>query len=410
MYMRKALLLTFFSVMTLGGLSYAFELGPVDIHGFISQGYLKTSHNNYLARTEHGTTEFNEAAITISTDLSEKLRIGLQFLARDLGDAGNDKVGLDWGFVDYHWRDELGLRVGKIKRPLGFYNEGRDVDMLRTCILLPQSIYHEELRDVMNAAKGGAIYGTLAAGKLGSFDYQNVYGSEDVDLDPVNLKNQFAAVVPGVDPDNVTMDVRYTNTTNVVWHTPLKGLRLGGTYAISQYEVSAPAVPPTPTNDPDVFIPSQPGREATIDVTSHVIASIEYHWRDLTLAAEYLEQDNTVDLGLAGYPDIKYGTQGYYGSIDYRFSDWLAVATYYSVYYPNRKDKHGHAQAALGNPDFKAWQKDTCLSLRFDLTPNWLCKLEGHHINGVAQIFDYDDPGELVKVWSLYAAKVTCSF
>jgi len=406
----KALLLAALILLSSCRAAHTFELGSIAVHGFISQGYLKSSHNNYLAGTAEGTTEFNEAAVNISSELSDKLRVGLQILARDLGDAGNHRVVLDWGFADYRWRDGLGLRIGKIKRPLGLYNEGRDVDMLRTWVLLPQSMYHEELREVMNAAKGGGIYGTIPAGRLGSFDYQHVYGSNDVDLEPVNLKNQFAALVLDVPPGIVTMDVKYTDTTSVVWQTPLKGLRLAGTYARSRYDVHAPAVPETATSDPEVTIPGQAARKVTIDVKNHVIASLEYRRQDLTLTAEYVEQDNEIDLGLPAYPKIRYGTRGCYGGLDYRFTPWLAVGSYYSVYYPNRKDKHGHELAARGNRDFKAWQKDACLTFRFDPVPGWIIKLEGHRISGAAQVFDYNDERELEKVWNLFAAKITYNF
>ena len=410
--MVKILMLIFLSIITLSGISHAAELAPVDVHGFVSQGYLLSSHNNYLAKTQDGTTEFNEAAVNISTTFSDKLRIGVQFLARDLGDAGNDQVDLGWAYGDYHWRDELGLRIGKVKRPMGLYNEGRDVDMLRTCILLPQSVYPEDMRDIMNAAKGGAIYGTIPAGLLGSFDYQHVYGSKDVDLEPIALKKQYELVFPGVDLDDIKTNVNYTDTTYVLWNTPVKGLRLGGTYETAKIDARTPAVAAIPTNTPGVFIPAQPARHVTIDLASVWIASAEYRWYDLTLAAEFIstEQKFTLVSGLGGKSRQENHSQGYYGSINYRFSTWLEVGSYYSVYYPNRSDKHGKEQTITGNPDFKAWQKDACLSLRFDVTPNWLCKLEGHQINGVAQVFDYDDTSELEKVWSLFAVKVTYNF
>ncbi len=410
--MVKVLMLIFFSIITLSGICHAAELGPVDVHGFVSQGYLLTSHNNYLAKTEDGTTEFNEAAVNISATLSDKLRIGVQFLARDLGDAGNDKVEMGWGYGDYHWRDELGLRVGKVKRPMGLYNEGRDVDMLRTCILLPQSVYPEDMRDIMTSAKGGAIYGTIPAGFMGSFDYQHVYGSKDIDLEPIALKKQYAVVFPGVDLSDIQTKVNYTDTTYVLWNTPLKGLRLGGTYETAKIDASTPAVVAIPTNTPGVFIPAQPARHVTIDLAGVWVASAEYRWYDLTLAAELIstEQMFRLDSGLGGNSRQEYHSQGYYGSIDYRFSPWLEVGFYYSVYYPNRSDKHGEEQTVAGNPDFNAWQKDACLSLRFDVTPNWLCKMEGHHMNGTAQVFDFDDASELEKVWNLFAVKVTYNF
>ena len=44
----------------------AAEIAGIDIHGFISQGYLQSTDNNYLANTDKGTFEFNEAAINFS--------------------------------------------------------------------------------------------------------------------------------------------------------------------------------------------------------------------------------------------------------------------------------------------------------------------------------------------------------
>ena len=392
--------------------SQGFELGSVDVHGFVSQGYLRSTDNDYLAKTEGGSTEFNDVAINVSKDLSDKLRIGCQFLARDLGDAGNDKAGLDWGYGDYRWRDELGIRVGKVKRPMGFFNEGRDVDMLRTPILLPQSVYREDMRDIMNAAKGGALYGTIPLGMMGSFDYQHVYGSKDIDFESVTLRRQFADRFPGVDVGDIETNIRYTDTSHVIWNTSLKGLRLGVTHEKARIEASSPAVPDTPTNDEDVFIPGQPARDLRIDLKRVWVGSAQYRRRDLTLTVEHIDtiQRFTLDSGPEGFFSRENHSLGYYGSLDYRLTDWLDVAVYYSVYYPDKTDKHGRKQAAYGRPDYMGWQKDACLSLRFDPVPGWTCKVEGHYIDGAAQVFDYDDPGELERRWGLFAAKFTYSF
>ena len=89
----------------------------VDIHGFLAQGYLKTDKNNFLADTEDGTFEFNEMGINFVTGVTDRLRIGIQFFARDIGDLGNDEIVLDWGYGDYLWREWLGFRAGLIKIP-----------------------------------------------------------------------------------------------------------------------------------------------------------------------------------------------------------------------------------------------------------------------------------------------------
>lgn len=158
-------------------------LGGVDIHGFISQGYLKSTDNNFFADTKKGTTQFNEAGINFSTDVTERLRIGLQILAYDLGDIGNNTLTLDWAVADYHWRDWLGLRIGNLKMMHGLYNETRDIDMLRTSIFLPQSVYNESWRESTSSIQGAGIYGEIPAGFLGSFSYGGQYGSLNMPKD-----------------------------------------------------------------------------------------------------------------------------------------------------------------------------------------------------------------------------------
>src|SRR5689334_14531651 len=81
----------------------AADTPSVDLHGFASQGYLKTSRNNYLGETQHGSFAFNEAALSAQTRLAPDLRVGLQLFARDLGGIGHDRVGIDWAYLDYHW-------------------------------------------------------------------------------------------------------------------------------------------------------------------------------------------------------------------------------------------------------------------------------------------------------------------
>ncbi|MBU0992287.1 MAG: hypothetical protein KJ737_07310, partial [Proteobacteria bacterium] len=146
-------------------------LGSVDIHGFISQGYLKSDNNNFLSETEDGSFQFNEMGINFNTSLTDDLRLGIQFFSRDLGKNGNDEVVVDWALADYHFRDWMGLRVGKMKIPINLYNESRDIDMLRTQVLLPQSVYAELYRDIYATQKGFCLYGDIMIGYMGRIAY-----------------------------------------------------------------------------------------------------------------------------------------------------------------------------------------------------------------------------------------------
>ncbi len=79
---------------------------------------------------------------------------------------------------------------------------------------------------------------------------------------------------------------------------------------------------------------------------------------------------------------------GYYYKATYRFSDWFEVGTYYSKFYPNADDRNGSevvpGSLELLPNNYQAWLEDIAPSLRFDINDNWVCKLEGHRMDGAA--------------------------
>ncbi|MCU0287474.1 MAG: hypothetical protein MUF15_13905, partial [Acidobacteria bacterium] len=119
----------------------------INIRGYLSQGYLISSRNNFIIDSKKGTFNFNELGLNFTSQLTDRIHIGIQFAARDFGDKGNDKVVIDWAFADYTWHNWLGLRLGKTKLPIGFYSKTRDIDMLHTFTLLPQGVYFDSFRE-----------------------------------------------------------------------------------------------------------------------------------------------------------------------------------------------------------------------------------------------------------------------
>ncbi len=183
--MKKIIILLFIclSLVPVGAVSALDELNNVGIHGFISQGYIQSTDYDYSGiKTEDGSFEFNEMGINFSTTPAEGLRLGAQFFARDFGELGNDGIEIDWAYGDYRVNNYFGVRAGKVKIAMGLYNETRDVDAVRTSILLPNAIYVEQNRDVYAGIKGVGAYGELPGG----FSYQLAYGvggvSEDSNL------------------------------------------------------------------------------------------------------------------------------------------------------------------------------------------------------------------------------------
>src|SRR5687768_12660390 len=69
----------------------------VEIHGFVSQGFILTVGNEYLANgSTSGSFEFSEVGLNFTKSLTETLSLGAQLFAQDLGARGNYTPTFDW--------------------------------------------------------------------------------------------------------------------------------------------------------------------------------------------------------------------------------------------------------------------------------------------------------------------------
>jgi len=365
----------------------------VAIHGFVSQGYLKSSDNNFLVESDKGSFQFNEMGLNFGYDTGSNVKIGAQLFARDLGDIGEDKVSVAWAYGDYKWRDWLGFKAGMMKLSSGLYNETRDVDSLRTWILLPQSVYNEGFRDVGQGTKGISLYGNMQMGSGGMLKYDFRLFDVQIPLDSgtaAYIKQRSPAIG---EIYSLNFDSVYYGA--VSWYTPLEGFILGmsGYTTEALYEVS-------------MFIPGL-GTYIDMDIdykyTRAMTYSMEYTFKNLVLASECQISEGKSSPYAKGSPANthvykKNKSTSYYFSASYRLTDWFEAGTYYSYGTPSN-DGSGAANEL----------KDICLSTKFDITDNMTFKLEAHSMDGLYGVTAGDD-GSTDDKWMLYAAKVAYTF
>ena len=420
-------------IFSMSAMAQDVDLNKINIHGFLSQGYMWSTDNNYLARTSKGSFEFNELGLSFASEVTDNLRIGLQLFARDLGGFGNNEIKIDWAFADYSWKDWLGFRAGKMKKPAGFYNETRDVDMLRTSILLPQGVYNDSWRDATLANTGFGLYGTFDLSSAGAVNYQLQVG----EATEINTNSSMNIVLEDAFFGTFS---KYENNTSYVaqaiWETPLDGLRLAYSFAQGGFaaygktgnnavwqgrtiqaaqQIAAFLEQPLPTtyNEAQVYIDLvNMDIEQTVKDQTTSIISAEYTWDDLQLAGEYTFMTATQVSNLQPDPTTT-DMVGFYGSISYDVSELISVGSYYSVNYPDNNDKDGKKVNALrGEPVSNGWAKDIALSLKLNLNQYWTLKAEGHLMDGTANLypFDQDDPNNVKEDWTLLLGKVTYNF
>ena len=401
---------TFMAVLAALLLGLAPQIGAQDIaiHGAMSQSFMQTSDNNYLVESEDGSFSIFEMVLNTTANVDAKTRIGAQIYGREFGHLGNNHMLVDWAFGDYRWRNWMGFRAGRIKFSLGLYNTTRDIDMVRNSILMPQSVYTEDFRNVSYAFHGFEIYGSVPVDRLGSFEYHASLGSAEVD-EAYFLHDVFIKVLAagGQIPPSLGFEAKldWAYSGSLYWNTPWEGLKIGGSFVTS--DLYAEEIFATPTATLDMSL--------DMDLKKLYVLSAEYMRDRWTFAAEF--QRLFVDIVVPDVPvfvpdvgvvlmDIPADDRrgGYYGQATYRASDLLELGIYLSVFHPD------WSQRKVGTAETE--QKDTALTARFDLTDSWLMKVEYHIIDGTGDLPERLNPApsQLVKSWSMIAVKSTFYF
>lgn len=395
----------------------------IHVHGFVSQGWFNTRHNNYLVQeSRNGTAEFHEAAVSLQVQATERLRIGAQFLARDFGDTGNNVAKIDWAYGDYLWRDWFGLRIGKIKTKMGLYGEGRDIDMLRTTVLLPQSVYYEGHRDFLVGVEGAGVHGNVPLDDAGGVDYDLWAGTLNV-MDPGDgfwgdVFTESGLLSAEQLGNHYGDDVRYLGSVNeavrfpwmmggsAIWNSPLEGTRTALTYITGRFTAGsrdAFALRVDDPGDPLGWRHFEVEQDYSGRLNHLLVLSGELERGEWTFAGEYYQER------LDGMT-----SEGFYVQSTLQSCDLLSLSGYFSRYLRDREDPEGDAFARRAMPEFLAWQNDYCLATRFDVNPYWVMKFEYHVVDGLGQLSlaknPEGDPDGWRRWWSYAAAKATFHF
>ncbi len=376
-------------------------LSKIQIHGFVNAGGFISTANDYIGSSDRGSLKLFEAGINFSTELTDDLRVGLQLVSRSVGTLSEEVPRLDWAVIDYRRRPWLGLRAGVIKMPLGLYNEYIASDAARTPILLPQSVYPLRNRDALISHTGFAVYGTLSLGWAGTLDYQAWLGKLSVP--------RSALVLDGAALDSV--DTRYVTGGQVFLHPRIDGLRIGATYLRAAIDFRL-------TLDRDVvpqvveagFAPADyDGRLAiSQDPTSFWVVSAEYTRGDWLFAAEYSRWLTHQTSSLSALiPTLNMDGERFYAMATYRVSPYFEFGTYYSVTHAAADDRLGRGPEY--SKSFLAFQRDLAGTLRFDVNDYWLWKLEGHFMDGAAELQSTRNPAP-TRYWGLFLFRTTVTF
>jgi hypothetical protein len=350
---------------------------PFQVHSFASQGFMYTSDNNYMTmNTSNGSFAFTDFGANVSTQITDKFRVGAQLYDRNVGKLGGWHPDLDWAVADYKFKDWFGIRAGKVKTTLGLFNDTQDLEFLHTWALLPQSMYPLDQRGSTISHIGGDIYGAIPLKKLGELNYTVYGGDRPNDMNGGYVYALETSAKQGTDANGISIVVPSSSRTinsyngpaygaDLRWNTPLTGLLLGSSYLDQDPTTKGFFVA---TRIPFLI-------QTEKDLTNAFYA--EYMLRGFRFDAEYrreiMDTRTTSSNGVLAAPTDK-DMRSAYVAASYRLTKLLEIGSYYSRFYYNWAYLHSDPL----NHVF-----DQAITARLDLRKYLDLKIEGHFMNGI---------------------------
>lgn len=351
------------------------EAVDYQVHGYAAQGFVLSQHNDFFGDSTGGSFDYYEAGINAAVQVSPKLMLAAQAAVRDAGISDDGSLRLDYALADYRLFSEAttyaGLRAGKVKNALGFYNETRDVVFTRPSILLP-GVYsdNQNQRSLIFTAPGAQVYGSIFAGA----HELSLSGTVNTERDVRESDERLLIDL------SVPFDLRIGDAWNVQLMDSIDGGRWQFAYSHFSGEFRM-------TTDINVF-----GR---FDVDLDVF-SVRYNAERFTVTSEYVIVGNDNLLRLGATPLLRQDIEADSGylQLEYRVdSQWTAMVRMDS-FYRDRHDRSGREFAAA-NPGAERRSRvshDFTIGVHWRPDDRWGVWAEHHWINGTALLQRQENP------------------
>jgi len=342
----------------------------VTIHGFGNQDYWRSGSNSFLGSSAHGTFQNDDLGLIFRGTVNDRVHMNLMVQA----DA-TEPVQALWYFVDFQITESLTLKAGRVKLPLGIYNEYVDTRGLQLSALTPL-MYYDALDIVHDAYQGAGLDYNAALGTFGKVYLQGYFGNTPNSPAPYQAP-AFTSPADVLEAD--TNDLHQWGY-RVNWETPVDGLHL----LASGYDTK------TATTSLGGQTPNIVGNE------NLYIFSVDYTTEKLDVKSEYAHHHFPL---LDDHPGLS--SHAWYLQAGYHLGDWTPYARYDSV---TADSAHG------GDPSY--YQHTFVVGIDRLLLDNLHVRIEDHLNHGYAMpVFDGDIAAGTGKVdWTLLAVQINYMF
>ena len=359
------------------GVSASASAVEYQVHGYAAQGYVLSDDHDFFGDSTDGSFDYYEAGINASVQLRPDLSIAVQGAVRDAGISDDGSGRLDYALVDYRLLSEgttqAGVRAGKVKNALGFYNETRDVVFTRPSILLP-SVYsdNQNQRSLIFTSPGAQAYGSTVSGRH-EWSFTGTLNAEhDVRKNDERLL--------------VTLSVPFDLRIGDSWNAQVMDSIDGGKWQFAYSHFSGQF---RLTTAPEISL------RGKFDVDLDVF-SARYNAERFSVTAEYVLVGNDNRLTLGGAPLLRQLVKADSGYLqgEYRITRHWNVMARVDGFFHDRHDRDGREFAAAnpGQDRRSQFSQDFTVGINWRPDEHWGVWAEHHWIYGTATLQALENP------------------
>ncbi len=386
-------------------------LDSLQIHGFASQGLIFTTDNNFYGNSKHGSADFTELGINASLQLSPKIRIAGQVLSRQAGDMDNGSPRIDYALLDINlissMKGRLGFYLGRIKNPLGLYNDTRDVAHTRQGVFTSQVIYFDKVRDLTMSADGLHFYGEyflsngtlLIQGGLG-------YPIPDNNVEITYLGQDWGGQLESNRPALIGRVIYEHNGGRWIFSASTASLELDFNATVA-----------------DTAIPVVGINSGTLEI-DYSILSVQFNGEKWQFTSELAIQ-KTNFVGIGGlFTNAATKPLGFMIEANYKLSPQWQVYLRNELFYLDQDDKYGRKftsqlQALSDSfggaipvlPSHSRYSKNWVLGSRWDINKNLIARADYHINEGTAYLSATENNITTAKRdWNMLAVSLSYRF
>lgn len=368
----------------------------LELHGFVTQGFVKTTDNSFFGDSEDGSFDFREIGVNATVEPTDRLRLSGQVLSRKAGEMSDGSPTVDYAVADLSlWStpsSKLNLLAGRIKNQLGLFNDTRDVAFTRPGVFLPQTVYFDEVRNLFLSADGVAVsaswYGPSANLSLFAGIGRPLI---DENVEYVYLGDDFAGELT---PDGPSASGR------ILLSTPDDRFHI----ALSMASVSMDF-----ERAGGDLLPNGGVR------FRYWVASMQYDAEHITVTAEYLREPIRWE-GFTGsfFSGLSTEAESYYIQGAWRVKQDVEVSLRYENGVFDRRDRSGvQFSDRTGGliPPSAGYSEIWSVGLRIDLSDEWLVMSEyQRHRGGLTLSAAENKASDLRPDWDLFAVTLSYRF